>query len=78
MNATQRVLLTVAPVYQKQNVYGVKTRFITDHIVSIDVHLAATVEDAIGMGIVLENANLVFLEINVINAHQGYTVAIVI
>jgi hypothetical protein len=63
MNVTTLVLVTVARVHQKKNVYGVKTLFITDHIVSIDVQSDAMTDDVIKVtGHVLRGAKLVFLE----------------
>jgi hypothetical protein len=52
MNVIKRALVTVAPVYQIENVHGVKTFYTMDHIVNIAVHPDAIMENVIK---VLEN-----------------------
>jgi hypothetical protein len=79
MNVIKHDIVSVALVYQKQNVHGVTTLFITDQIVSIDVLRVVSKEDVIKvMAIVLRDANLVLLGINVTCAGLVSTEPIVI
>jgi hypothetical protein len=75
MNVTIHALVTVEVAHQILNVNGVKTMFITGHIVSIDVRLrVVSMEHVINeMDTVLGDANLIMSEISVICARLVYT-----